>query len=149
MSRHQLVIVRGLPGSGKTTFVEKVLRPVQGDLAHFEADMYFVDSETHEYNFVPHQIGQAHNWCKQQCRMAMGHRRSCVVISNTSTQIGLEIDPYLEMAKKHGYEVTVIRLECHFILACKRNTHRVPPVAIKKMEQRFEDYPGEVRYYTD
>ena len=43
-----LYIVRGVPGSGKSTFAEKL---VGHDFLVCEADKYFIDKETGEYKF--------------------------------------------------------------------------------------------------
>ena len=42
----KLIIIRGLPGSGKSTFAKSL------NCTHFETDMYFTDSEGN-YNFMP------------------------------------------------------------------------------------------------
>jgi len=48
-----LYIVRGIPGSGKSTFA----KTLGGN--HYEADMYFI-GESGNYNFDPTKIKDAH-----------------------------------------------------------------------------------------
>ena len=55
-----LFLVRGLPGSGKTTFAKQL-----SDIV-FEADMYFESNG--EYKFDPSKIRDAHEWCKGHVR---------------------------------------------------------------------------------
>ena len=61
----KLVIIRGIPGSGKSTHASGLIKAYQSEgrtTAHFEADMFF----THEdgsYHWNPKQIGFAHQWC--------------------------------------------------------------------------------------
>jgi tRNA uridine 5-carbamoylmethylation protein Kti12 len=56
MTNKILYIVRGIPGSGKTTFAKSLNCPV------FEADMFFVNSQG-IYNFDYTKIKDAHAWC--------------------------------------------------------------------------------------
>lgn len=50
-----LRIVRGLPGSGKSTFAKKF------GVAHFEADMYHIQDD--EYKWIGSRTKLAHEWC--------------------------------------------------------------------------------------
>jgi len=52
----QLILLRGLPGSGKSTFANLL-----GGI-HVEADQYFIQDG--EYKFDASKLKQAHNWCK-------------------------------------------------------------------------------------
>jgi hypothetical protein len=57
-----------------------------------------------------------------------------IVVSNTFTQLW-EMEPYLEMAKKHGYRVhTVVVENRHGGI----NIHQVPEEILDKMKTRFE-----------
>ena len=56
-----LYIVRGLPGSGKSTFAKQL---VSHDFLVCEADKYFIDKETGEYNFDFTKIKDAHKFCQ-------------------------------------------------------------------------------------
>jgi adenylate kinase family enzyme len=51
-----IYIVRGCPGSGKSTFAKTL-----GGI-HIEADQYFVDADGN-YNFDGSKIKNAHAWC--------------------------------------------------------------------------------------
>ena len=125
----KLILVRGIPGSGKSTYAKKL-----GLVNHFEADMYFIKDGS--YRFDPSQIKEAHEWCQSQTREAI-KRGDSVVVSNTFTQ-HWEMKPYLDMAEELGIEVRVIRMTTDF-----GNIHGVPEVVIDNMKERFEDFPGE------
>ena len=75
-----LYIVRGVPGSGKSTFAQSLDCPV------FEADQYFIDSETGEYKFDGSKIKLAHNWCKLRVEQSMEDDSQKIAVSNTFTQ---------------------------------------------------------------
>ena len=59
-----LYIVRGIPGSGKSTFA----KTLGGQ--HFEADMYFID-ESGNYKFDITEIKLAHEWCQGMVKAHM------------------------------------------------------------------------------
>ena len=54
-----LILVRGLPGSGKTTLAIKLAAAYPG-AACLSADNYFTDALTGEYRFDSAQLEQAH-----------------------------------------------------------------------------------------
>lgn len=127
----KLYIVRGLPGSGKTTFA-KTLGGV-----HFEADQYFmVDGE---YKFDVTKLKNAHSWCQTQVSNAMllnytANINNVIVVSNTFTQ-EWEMTPYVEMANEWGYTVFIIIVENRH---GGKNVHGVPDDKLEIMKNRFE-----------
>ena len=125
-----LYIVRGIPGSGKSTFAKTL---VNKDYCHKEADMYFVDGDG-SYNFEPSKIKDAHKWCQEEMDFLMRLEHSPVVVSNTFTQ-EWEMGPYFELAKTYGYKVFSIVVENRHE---GTNQHGVPDEVLTKMRERFE-----------
>jgi predicted kinase len=125
-----LYIVRGIPGSGKSTFAKTL---VKKDYCHKEADMYFVDGDG-SYNFEPSKIKDAHKWCQEEMDFLMKLEHSPVVVSNTFTQ-EWEMRPYFELAKTYGYKVFSIVVENRHE---GTNEHEVPDEVLNKMRERFE-----------
>jgi len=122
-----LYIVRGVPGSGKTTLAKQLTANV------FEADHYFYDNDGN-YNFIPSEIKEAHKECQQFVGYAMESGIEKIAVSNTFTQ-EWEMEPYFELAKKHGFNVFTIVVENrHGGL----NQHGVPEDKIEQMKNRFE-----------
>jgi predicted kinase len=132
-----LYIVRGLPGSGKSTFAKKL---VGEDFLVCEADKYFIDKETGEYNFDITKIKEAHKFCKDTVETYMKdslvndqfYRE--IAVSNTFTQ-EWEMEPYIELAKQYGYQVTSLIVENRHGGV---NEHNVPEDKIEIMKNRFE-----------
>jgi predicted kinase len=126
-----LYIVRGVPGSGKSTFAKSL------GGTHFETDKFFmVDGE---YKFDGTKIKEAHKWCQDSVNTAMllNHTsglNSIIVVSNTFTQ-EWEMEPYFQMANYFDYKVFSIVVENRH---GGINQHGVPEDKIQIMKDRFE-----------
>lgn len=131
-----LYIIRGLPGSGKTTFAKRLLlhKVVAGIC---EADTFFM-REGGTYVFDPTRIKEAHEWCRKQVFGLLktpGHDDSVnVAVSNTFTTIW-EMQPYIDYCQHHGHTFTVITCEGHY-----GNVQGVSDATIEKMRKRWEKY---------
>jgi len=119
-----LYIIRGLPGSGKTTLAQRMSA---GSIAHYEADMFF---ELDGYQFDASKLKQAHEWCYRQTEKQVIEGND-VIVANTFTRLR-EIQPYVEMAEGYGEFVTIITCTGNF-----RSVHDVPETTIDKMKARF------------
>ncbi len=121
-----LYIVRGIPGSGKSTFANSLDCPV------FEADMYFmIDGK---YKFEADKLKLAHNWCKLRVEHSMEDNFQKIAVSNTFTQ-EWEMEAYYEMAKQYGYTVFSVIIENRH---GGINQHGVPEDKLQMMKDRFE-----------
>jgi len=128
----ELIIVRGVPGSGKSNFA-KMHSGSYGKV--FEADDYFYEHGDSGYDFDPSKLGDAHDWCRARVESAMRDQGiPKVVVSNSSSQVW-EFLPYVSLAAKYGYRV-------HSIICENRHQgesiHDVPEKTIEKMKSRFE-----------
>ncbi|MEM4258076.1 MAG: AAA family ATPase [Candidatus Thermoplasmatota archaeon] len=119
----QLILIRGLPDSGKSTMVREYVK--QGYL-HFEADMYF--ERDGKYEFRPALLPKAHAWCLSQTKRALEEGKD-VVVSNTFSR-KWELQPYLDL----GYPTKILTATGNY-----KNIHGVPDETIKRMKDRWED----------
>lgn len=122
----KLTLVRGLPGSGKSTYARSL------GVAHYEADQFF-ELDWGEYKFDSKLIKIAHEWCFANVVRAlrMGHD---VVVSNTFTQLW-EMNRYLEIPRLvDGVEIEVVEMKTQY-----ENIHNVPEDTLAKMAARWED----------
>lgn len=124
----QLILLRGLPGSGKSTFAKSL-----GGF-HLEADMFFIQDG--EYKFDVSKLKQAHEWCKGRAEnwMMEGMEGYPIVVSNTFTQ-EWEMDAYFELAEKYGYQTSCLIVENRHD---SKNIHGCPDDKIEQMRNRFE-----------
>ena len=127
----ELFLVRGLPGSGKSTFAKAL-----GGI-NIEADQYFM--ENGKYNFDGSKLKSAHNYCQSQTQAWMGSNGEQVnvdriVVSNTFTQ-EWEMDYYYKLAEKYGYRVYSLVVENRHGGVSE---HGVPEEKLEQMRNRFE-----------
>ena len=131
----KLYIVRGLPGSGKSTFAEAL---VGSDFLVCEADKYFIVDG--EYKFDATKLKQAHEWCRNRVETYMKdslvndqfYRE--IAVSNTFTQ-EWEMEAYYKLAEQYGYMVFSIIVENRH---GGKNVHGVPDEKLEQMKNRFE-----------
>lgn len=121
-----ITLVRGLPGSGKSTFAQRLGGHVR------EADMYFISEEDGSYNFDKSKISVAHDWCKKEVESIMKLGEN-VVVSNTFTQ-EWEMEPYVELAKQYDYKLFSIIVENRH---GGTNVHGCPEETVQVMKNRF------------
>lgn len=127
----EMVLIRGLPGSGKSTKAKDLVQKGEIDF-HFEADQFFTDGDGN-YRFNPRDISLAHSDCQARVQKALEQGYS-VVVSNTFTQFW-EMLPYLQMAKDMHISVEVMEM-----LGEYGSIHDVPAVSIERMKARWEPY---------
>lgn len=128
MKKH-LIIIRGTPGSGKSTMAAKL---IDNDIAKvvLEADDYF--SNGGAYRFDASKLGEAHAECQSKVRHFLGLGLETIV-SNTSTT-WKEMRPYLDIARAMGAHVTIITMKTQF-----QNIHGVPDEKVEIMRNRMID----------
>jgi len=122
-----LTLIRGLPGSGKSTKAS-AMSAATGSL-HFEADQWMmVDGE---YQFDPAKLHYAHKQCLQSTKDALLAGKD-VVVSNTFTT-KKELAPYLKLAEELTVPVNIIICTSDY-----GSVHNVPDETMTKMRARFD-----------
>ena len=122
-----MYIIRGVPGSGKTSLAEILERDLLAIVC--EADDYFYN-EDNEYVYDKSQINEAHKYCFDKVHKTM-MKRGNVIISNTSSE-EWELQKYIDLANDFGYDIQIITLQSTF-----SNIHDVPREVLDKFDKKF------------
>jgi len=136
MIMKKLFLIRGLPGSGKSTFAKEL---VGSDFLVCEADKFFYDREGN-YNFDATKLKEAHESCRNRVETYMKdslvndqfYRE--IAVSNTFTR-EWEMQAYIDLAAQYDYRVFSIIIENRH---GNSNVHGVPDEVVKNMQLRFE-----------
>lgn len=123
MSSNELILIRGLPGSGKTTMAKAMIGYI-----HFEADMQFEVDGIYVYD--KSKIKAAHDWCVNSAQQALKEGKN-VVVSNTFIKIW-ELKRYIDL----GFNYKVIEANGRW-----QNVHGVTEDRIQIMRNNWEPYP--------
>lgn len=139
--KNYLYLIRGLPGSGKTSMAEDLAqlhRAIGYIVTVLAADDYFYDDNGH-YKFDPNNLFKAHAVCKLKAQDAIIHTKShkpkAVFIHNTST-MEKEVQPYLGMVEESSFD-WIVRSIIVENRHGNESLHGVPDHAMEAMRNRF------------
>lgn len=126
-----LHIVRGIPGSGKSTFAKKAFN---GALL-LENDMWFVRDGKYKWS-AGVELFKAIRWCKSAAEEALA-RGMDVVVANTFTKREF-VQHYVDLAESLGATWDVWRCVGDY-----GSVHGLPALAMQSFRDGMEDWPGE------
>ncbi|XP_037534212.1 NEDD4-binding protein 2-like 2 [Nematolebias whitei] len=133
----ELILMRGLPGSGKTTLARKLLSNSPSGVI-LSTDDYFAQKNGYRYDVG--LLGAAHEWNQWRAKDALQDGCSPIIIDNTNLQ-AWEMKPYVKMALDRGYKVDFCEPDTGWKFDPyeleKRNKHGVPHEKIAQMMDRF------------
>jgi hypothetical protein len=121
-----LILLRGLPGSGKSTMAHLFDCPV------FEADQFFIKDG--EYQFDHNLLPDAHEWCKTQVENLMKVDTPKIAVANTFIE-EFEITSYYMLAELYNYKVFTAFVENRH---GGKNVHGVSDEMMERMRYKLE-----------
>ena len=155
------VILRGLPGSGKTTLAQALVRHANESLegrsqearrllratrAVSADDLFEVGGG--RYAFDARRLPEAHARCFRGFvdairgideSVARGDDGIVVAVSHNTATTHAEIEPYRLAALAYGVEPLVVRLDVPVETCLARQTHGVPEASVRAMAFRLRE----------
>ena len=135
--------MRGIPGSGKTTYVKENYP----EAVICSADNYFeevaeLNNTSYEEEFKPRLVGKAHAHCRDFFNlMTEIMDEPLIVVDNTNINIWEYKTDYRDSGERRGYEVEIVEIPFDAEKAevyYERNTHGVPLEVIERMIREYE-----------
>ena len=131
MKKRNVIILRGVSGTGKTTFAKLVAQPA----VICTADDFYYDDEGN-YNFVADKIGEAHGACMAKFDKVLHDVTvTNIVVANTNCK-AKDYKYYVKQAEKAGLNVTYIVMEKRHD---NENTHGVPDFVLERQEENLRN----------
>ena len=124
-TRPRIQIIRGLPGSGKTTLALKRYP----HLMRIETDMYF--NRRGAYRFSMENNRKAVEWFHEEVE-SMCYAGLDFVVTGVLSAHTERLDEVIDTASALGYEIYIKTLTSHF-----RTIHGVPKEHFERMEKAF------------
>lgn len=129
---NSLILLRGLPGSGKTTLAKELSE--KGKYPVFSVDDYFTDSKTGNYNFEFDKNHLAYKQCEESTKQGMQNGVSKIFIDNVFS-LEWELEPYFKLASQFKYQIFVLTVENRHK---NKNIHQISDEQIQKMAQKYK-----------
>ncbi|NXB19654.1 N4BP2 protein, partial [Rhagologus leucostigma] len=133
-----LVLLRGVPGSGKSYLARNLLEDNPGGIILSTDDYFYKHGQ---YHYDPDCLGEAHDWNRKRAKEAFEMRISPIIIDNTNIQ-AWEMKPYVTLAQQFKYKIMFREPDTWWKFKPKelerRNIHGVSKEKIKRMLERYE-----------
>lgn len=129
-SWRMLVILRGVPGAGKTTVCGQLRAAAErADVSTVvcSADFHMTTSDK-KYAFDPAKLDEAHAKCRAQVVRGL-QSRAMVIVDNTNAS-RREVEAYVRLAREYGARVALVELACGSLRRARelagRGVHNAP-----------------------
>lgn len=142
------VIMRGLPGSGKSflahEIIEETVKATENRDDHIlSADKYFMVRG--RYLFKQENLSAAHDFCQRLFTQRASQGMSPLIVDNTNMMYW-EMYYYLQVAVQYGYHIEIMEPNTPWKSSEKKlalkNIHSVPFESINRMKNKYENGLG-------
>ncbi|XP_047990650.1 uncharacterized protein LOC125229758 [Leguminivora glycinivorella] len=142
-----LILMRGLPGSGKSFLARELIEYMCPDMNHksfiFSTDDFFMHRG--RYEFQKHMLPEAHFWNQNRVYEAMGRDVSPIIIDNTNVEIR-HMEPYVRAGVRKSYVIEVLEPNTPWAKKvgplARKNSHDVNISTLKRLLDSFQECPN-------
>jgi predicted kinase len=132
-----VLIVRGRPGVGKTTWIQNNFGAACPTICSAD-DFLTVNSE---YTYDPSKIEAAHDYCFDLFHESLRQERPLVIVDNVMHRLW-NVSPYMRVAKTFKYDCRLFHIYCpDHMEAFRRCQHEVPREKFEWLVKDFERAP--------
>lgn len=136
----RVVIPVGLPGSGKSTWINKAISNLEeGSFSVCSADHFFEKSGKYVFDYS--KLGIAHKECMQKFKEAVDAGTEWIYVDNTNVR-ARDRTYYYNTALDAGCIVLALVFDQNIQLSTDRNVHGVTREIIERMSHSLDLAPG-------
>jgi predicted kinase len=132
MLANTLILIRGLPGAGKSSLAKLLSEDQKYPV--FAIDDYFTNKLTGEYCFDFSKNYLAYQQCENLTEQAMSESTPKVFVDNAFT-LNWEMEPYFKLANIYNYKLFVVTVEKYHNGS---NIHDVTAEQLQKMAEKYK-----------
>ena len=146
-----VLVFRAVPGSGKTTFSNRIRDAVTGaglTIAVHSTDAYFINPVTHAYDFDAEKLPEYHKRNLDEFRASLAAGVDVVAVDTTNLR-PWETEPYTRLARDAGYRIVFFNfapreIEKHLaaqqVTPDRPDAHKVPRDVLERFIEYFHQY---------
>uniref|UniRef100_A0A336M3R0 CSON008121 protein n=1 Tax=Culicoides sonorensis TaxID=179676 RepID=A0A336M3R0_CULSO len=137
-----MILMRGLPGSGKSFLAKQLLEQFNFDPRNhiFSADSFFINVNG-EYVYDQNKLTEAHEFCQSNALRKIREFWSPIIIDNTNIKLW-NMYPYIRLAVQYRYKLIIMEPATPWATTPKtltmKNQHNVPKERIRQMMDNYE-----------
>ena len=129
-----LTIMRGVPGSGKSTKAKAL-----GGFVLSTDDFFMTAEDNPKYLFNPKQLGAAHAWNQNRARDAMTAGIEHVIVDNTNRRV-MEFERYMRIPG-------IKTVEIHRLMGDFGSSKPIPDHTMQIHRIQYEPHPNDMKKF--
>lgn len=133
MIEKQMIIMQGVPGSGKTQIARLI---ASGINARVVSNNDFMVDENGEYEFDASRLEEVADRCYEAAEKFVEEGWS-VVVDNTNVNFQ-EAGSFIELGMNNGYRIQIVRTDRSFQECVSENIHNVPDHTIMRRHKMMQ-----------